>query len=176
MHDAAHFLHVVGALGLTAAFGVEARLPTGREEDLLGTGELALRFTGLGSYDAGITSVYGNFTLGTGGIGREISYSGAVAVAATPRVTLIGELLARHIDGLNRIAPVAEPHPRITGVDTIRLVPTSETETTAFGVAGVKWKVGGTWLLHAHVLIPIVENGLTAQFAPTIAIEHTFAK
>src|SRR4051812_798651 len=33
-----------------AAFGVEARLPTGREEDLLGTGELAVLFTGLGSY------------------------------------------------------------------------------------------------------------------------------
>jgi len=159
-----------------AAVGVEARLPTGHEEDLLGTGELALRFSGLGSYEAGVTSVYGNVTLGTGGIGREISYGAAVAVAASSRVTVIGELLARHIDGLDRIAPVAAPHPRISGVDTIRLVPTGEVETTAFGVAGIKWNVGGTWLLHAHVLMPLIENGLTAQFTPTIAIEHTFGK
>jgi hypothetical protein len=159
-----------------AAFGVEARLPTGREEDLLGSGELALRFTGLGSYEVGVTSVHGNFTYGTGGIGREISYSGAVAVAATSRITLIGEVLARHIEGLDRIEPVAAPHPRIVGVDTIRLVPTDEAETTAFGVAGLKWNIAGTWLLHAHVMVPIVENGLTAQFTPTIAIEHTFTK
>jgi hypothetical protein len=41
VHDAAHFLHVVGALGLTAAFGVEAaglaglRRATGADEALL---------------------------------------------------------------------------------------------------------------------------------------------
>ena len=159
-----------------AAFGFEARLPTGREEDLLGTGELALRFTGLGSYELGASSVYGNFTVGTGGIGREISASGAVAVAATRRVTLVGELLARRIEGLERIGPIAVPHPRIAGVSTIRLMPTGENEMTAYGVAGVKWNVGGTWLLHAHVLMPIIENGLTATFTPTVAIEHTFTK
>jgi hypothetical protein len=159
-----------------AAVGVEARLPTGREEDLLGTGELALRFTGLASYEAGVTSVYGNLTFGTGGIGHELDYSGAVAVAATSRVTVVGELLAHRIDGLERIGSIAVPHPRIVGVDTIRLMPTGEVETTAFGVGGVKWNVGGTWLLHANVLIPLTQNGLTGQFTPTIAVEHTFAR
>jgi hypothetical protein len=156
--------------------GFEARLPTGRDEDLLGTGELALRFTGLASYEAGIASVYGNFTLGTGGIGREIAYSGAVALAATPRLTLVGEVLARQIDGLERIGSISFPHPRIAGVSTIRLMPTGEKETTAFGVAGIKWNVSGTWLLHAHVLVPVVQHGLTAQFTPTLALEHTFAR
>jgi hypothetical protein len=159
-----------------ASAAVEARLPTGRAEDLLGAGEPAMRFTGLGSYEAGVTSVYGNFTVGIGGIGREIAYSGAIAVAATPRVTLVGELLARQIDGLVRIGSSAEPHPRIAGVNTIRLVPTGEKELTAFGVAGLKWNVSGTWLLHAHVLMPVMRRGLTAEFTPTIALEHTFAR
>jgi hypothetical protein len=158
------------------AAGVEARLPTGREEDLLGSGKLALRFTGLASYEAGISSVYGNFTVGTGGIGRELAYSGAVAIAATPRVTVVGELLARQIDGLERIDAVSAPHPRIAGVDTIRLIPTGDKELTAFGVAGIKWNVGGTWLLHAHVLMPLMQHGLTSEFTPTIALEHTFAR
>lgn len=158
------------------AAGVEARLPTGREEDLLGTGEFAMRFTGLASYEAGITGVYGNVSIGTGGIGRELAYSGALAVAATPRVTLVGELLARRIDGLLRIGAVSAPHPRIAGVNTIRLMPGGENETTAFGVAGVKWNIGGTWLLQGHVLVPLVDNGLTADFTPAIAIEHTFGR
>jgi hypothetical protein len=97
-------------------------------------------------------------------------------VAATPRLTVVGELLARRIDGLDRIDAVAAPHPRITGVDTIRLRPTGDGETTAFGVAGIKWNVGGTWLLHAHVLMPVVQHGLTGRFTPTIALEHTFAR
>jgi hypothetical protein len=158
------------------AAGVEARLPTGRDEDLLGTGELAMRFTGLASYEAGITSVYGNFTLGMGGIGRELAYSGAVAVAASPRLTIVGELLMRQIEGLERIDAVSAPHPRIAGVNTIRLVPTGDKETTAFSVAGIKWNVSGTWLLHAHVLMPIVQHGLTAEFTPAIAVEHTFSR
>jgi len=163
-----------GPGALTA--GVEVRLPTGREDDLLGTGEVAVRLTGLASYEAGVTSVYGNVAIGTGGIGREIAYSGAVAVAATSRLTLVGELLARQSDGLERIGSISAPHPRIAGVNTIRLIPTGETEMTAFGVAGIKWNVAGTWLVHAHVLMPVVQHGLTADFTPTVAIEHTFSR
>jgi hypothetical protein len=158
------------------AAGVEMRLPTGREEDLLGAGKLAMRYTGIASYEAGAASVYGNFTIGTGGIGREVAYSGAVAVAATPRLTLVGELLARRIDGLQRIGEVSAPHPRTAGVDTIRLMPTGENETTSFAVAGFKWNVGGTWLLHGHLLMPLGENGLTASFTPTVALDYTFAR
>ncbi|HTM05581.1 MAG TPA: hypothetical protein VL173_18860 [Vicinamibacterales bacterium] len=158
------------------AAGVEARLPTGREQDLLGTGQLAMRYTALASYETGPTSVYGNFSIGQGGIGREVAYSAALAAAATPRLTLVGEFLARQIDGLQRIGPVVAPHPRIAGVNTTRLMPTGENEMTAYAVAGFKWNVGGTWLLHGHVLVPLVDNGLTAHFTPTITLDYTFAK
>jgi hypothetical protein len=158
------------------AAAVEARLPTGREQDLLGAGQLAMRYTAIGSYEAGVASVFGNFSVGTGGIGHEFAYSGALAVAATPRLTLVGELLTREIDGLQRIGPVTAPHPRIDQVVTTRLMPTGENEMTSFAVAGFKWNVSGTWLLHGHVLMPLTENGLTAQFTPTVALDYTFAK
>lgn len=158
------------------AAAVEARLPTGREDDLLGTGELAMRYGALASYEAGVTSVYGNFSIGTGGIGRELAYSGAVAFAATPHLTLVGEVLARQIEGLQGIGPVTAPHPRIAGVRTTRLMPNGQDELTSYGVAGVKWNVSGTWLIHAHVLMPLAENGLTAQFTPTVAVDYTFSK
>ncbi len=54
------------------AAGVEVRLPTGREEDLLGAGTTTIRFQGLASAEAGRTSVHGNVTIGTGGLGREV--------------------------------------------------------------------------------------------------------
>jgi hypothetical protein len=161
--------------GVVAA-GVEVRLPTGREEDLLGSGETAFRFQGLASAEAGRTSVHGNVTLGAGGVGREYSYGGAVAVAATPQLTVVGEVLARRIAGVQRISELITPHPRIRQVDTIRLIPSGEDQTNVFAVAGFKWNVGGTWLLHGNVLIPMTESGLTAKFTPTVALDYSFTR
>ena len=158
------------------AAGVEVRLPTGRDEDLLGAGETTLRFQGLASAEAGRTSVHGNVTVGTGGLGREYSYGGAVAVAATPQITVVGEVLARRIAGVQRISELITPHPRIAGVNTLRLIPSGGDQTTAFAVAGFKWNVGGTWLLHGNVLFPMTETGLTAKFTPTIALDYSFTR
>ncbi len=158
------------------AGGVEIRLPTGREEDLLGAGQMATRFMGLASAEAGPTSVYGNFTVGFGGIGREVSYGAAVAVAASPRMTLIGEVIARRIQGLQRIGEVAAAHPRLRGVETTRLMPVGDNQLSAFAVAGMKWNVGSTWLLHANVLMPLSDSGLTARFTPTVAMDYSFAR
>jgi hypothetical protein len=158
------------------AAAAEVRLPTGGEENLLGAGDTATRFMALASTEAGRASVYGNLAIGFGGIGRELSYGGAVAVAATPRVTLVGEMLARRIEGLQRIAEVVAAHPRINGVITTRLMPAGTTETSAFAVAGVKWNVGGAWLLQGNVLMPITDSGLTARLTPTIAMDYSFAR
>ena len=158
------------------AAAVEVRIPTGREEDLLGAGDTALRFQGLASAESGRTSIHGNFTLGTGGIGREYSYGAAVAVAATQQITLVGEVLARRIAGVQRISELITPHPRIIGVDTMRLVPSGDDQTTAFAVAGFKWNVGGTWLLHGNVLFPMTDTGLTAKFTPTVALDYSFTR
>ena len=158
------------------AAGVEVRLPTGREENLLGSGETALRLQGLASAEAGRTSVHGNLTIGMGGLGREFSYGGAVAVAATQQLTIVGEVLARRIAGVQRISEVIAPHPRINGVDTMRLIPSGEDQTTAFAVTGFKWNVAGTWLLHGNVLFPMTESGLTTKLTPTLALDYSFTR
>ncbi len=158
------------------AAGVEARLPTGRDEDLLGTSEFAVRALGLGSYEAGVTSVYGNVGIGFGGLGREISYGGAVAVAASPRVTLVGEGFARRIAGVRPITTTVAPHPRFSGVQTTRLMPAGGDQTAAFVVGGFKWNLTGTWLLQGHVLMPLLDSGLTSRFTPVVALDYSFTR
>jgi hypothetical protein len=158
------------------AAGVEVRLPTGREEDLLGAGELATRFMGMVSTESGPASFHGNFTYGVGGIGREVTYGGAVAVAAMPQVTVIGEVLARHVDGIQRVTEVVAPHPRIRDVTTMRLVPAGGDQTAAFAVAGMKWNVGSTWLLHANVMVPLTQSGLTSPITPSVSMEYSFTR
>ena len=159
-----------------AAAAVELRLPTGRDEDLLGAGDLALRVMGIGSAEFGLTSVHGNVTVGAGGLGRELSFSGALAHAATPHLTVVGELVARRAAGTQRIAAVIAPHPRIAGVDTTRLMPTGGDQLSTLVVAGFKWNVAGTWLLHGNLLMPLTDRGLTSRYTPTIALDYSFTR
>jgi hypothetical protein len=98
-----------------------------------------------------------------------------VAVAATPRVTIVGELLARRMAGIRRIGEVTAPHPSFRDVQTTRLVPVGDDQTSAVAIGGFKWNVGSTWLLHANVLVPLTDVGLTARFTPTIALDYSFA-
>ena len=166
--------HLFGsrASGLTA--GAELRLPTGREEDLLGTGEPAIRVLAIGSLEGARASAHLNGGYSWGGISREASYNAAVTVAASERFTLVGEFLGRWIEGLGQIRQVTAPHPSSIGVDTIRLLPTAAGVMTGMAVAGFKWNVGGRWLVNANVLLPVTDRGLRARAVPAIALDYSF--
>src|SRR6185295_11568958 len=79
--------------GAGVAAAVDVRLPTGHEEDLLGSGSTSVKFAAIGSLERGHTSGHANVGISVGGLARELSYGGALALAATPRVTVTGELL-----------------------------------------------------------------------------------
>ena len=164
------------ASAFAVAAGAEARLPTGREEDLLGAGELAMRFLGIASYEMSRTGLYGNVIVGTGGLGHELAYGGGVTFAPALRLTLVAELMLRQIAGLQAITPVVAPHPRIAGVRTTRLVPGGEDVTTGFSAFGFKWNVGSRWLVHTHVVLPVSNNGLTTRITPAFAVDYSFGK
>ena len=166
--------HLLGgrASGLTA--GAEVRLPTGREEDLLGTGKTAIRVLGIGSVEGPRAGVHVNGGYSWGGISREANYSTAVTVTASERFTLVGDFLGRWVEGLGRIGQVTAPHPSSVGVDTIRLLPTTTGVTTGMAVAGFKWNVADRWLLNANVLLPLTDRGLRARIVPAVALDYSF--
>lgn len=166
--------HLLGnrASGLTA--GAELRLPTGREEDLLGTGEPAIRLLAIGSLEGTRASAHLNGGYSWGGISREANYSAALTVAASDRFTLVGELLGRWIEDLGQIGQVTAPHPSSSGVDTIRLLPVVTGTSTGMAVAGFKWNVGGRWLFNANVLLPVTDRGLRARAVPAVALDYSF--
>jgi hypothetical protein len=161
-----------GANGLSTV--AQLRLPTGREEDLLGTGEPSIRLLGIGSFEGTYASAHVNGGYSWGGISREVNYGAAVTVAASERFTLVGEFLGRWIDALGQIGQVTAPHPISVGVDTIRLLSTETGTMTAVGVAGFKWNVGGRWLVNGNVLLPLTERGLRARVVPSIALDYSF--
>lgn len=159
-----------GASG--AAVGTDVRFATGREEDLLGAGKNAWRLMGIGSWERGILAFHVNGGFGLGGASREQFWSGAATVAAGLKVSLVAELLGRHLTALHRVSDVYQPHPVLAGVETMRWLPEEAGVHTAFLVTGVKWNVSGNWLFNAHVLTRLTDTGLKAQYTPALAIDY----
>ena len=163
-----------GGTGL--AIGAEARLPTGAEENLLGAGEFSLKPRLIGSAELGPLSAHSEISYVFGGLARELDYSGAVAVAASSRVTFIAELLGRRLESGGRLTQTVAAHPRLAGVETIRLTAIPEAAYRALAVGSVKWNVGETLLVTGSVMRSMTSTGLTAQFTPTVVLEYSFGR
>jgi hypothetical protein len=160
--------------GLAAA--VDVRLPTGSEEDLLGAGSASLRFSAIGSLERGRTSGHANAGISVGGLARELSYGGALSLAASGHVTVTGELLGRWLDSPGNIVRVAAAHPGLADVQTVRLIPDTSTLHIITLVPGVKWNVADTWVLAANVAIPLTSGGLTSRFVPFIGLDYSIGR
>jgi hypothetical protein len=163
-----------GGTGL--AIGVETRLPTGAEENLLGAGDVSVKPRLIGSVEYGRVSAHSELGYSFGGLSRELDYAGAVAVAANSRVTFIAEMLGRRLESGGRIAQTVAPHPRLVGVETIRLTGVPEATYRALAVGGIKWNVAETLLVSASVLRPITSTGLTGNIVPSVAVEYSFGR
>lgn len=163
-----------GASGVAAA--VDVRLPTGNEANLLGAGTTSVRLAGIGSVESGAMSAHVNGGVTVGGLAREYSYSGALALAATGRVTVSGELLGRFVDTPGGIVPVSSPNPALAGVNTIRLAPSVSHLNLLSVVPGVKWNLSTTWVLLANVMVPLTNAGLTSPITPFVGLDYAIGQ
>jgi hypothetical protein len=155
------------------ALGADLRLPTGREEDLLGAGRAGVRFLAVTSFENPQAAAHGNAFIARGGLSDETGFAGALAFSPAPRLTLSGELLVRRLASVHAIESLTLPHPSIAGVDTLRLVPGTAATTVSVAIAGFKWNVTDTWLLNASVATWIGDNGLTARWVPMVGLEYS---
>jgi hypothetical protein len=158
------------------AAGADLRLPTGREEDLLGAGKTAARFMAIGSWEAGRLGVHGNAGIGLGGLSREAFWAGATTIAVTPRVTAVGEITGRRLSELTVLGDVYAPHSTLAGVETMRWVPVGKGVQTAFFVTGVKVNVAGSLLLNASLMVRLNDSGLRARVTPNISFSYALER
>jgi hypothetical protein len=163
---------LTGNAGSGAALGSDLRLTTGREEDLLGTGKTAWRLLGIGSWERAPIAADVNGGFSVGGVSREAFWAGAVTLAATPKLSLVGELMGRRFSDLTRVSDVYEPHPVVEGVETMRWLPTGGGLQIVYLGTGAKLNVYGRWLLKANVLTRLTDTGLRARFTPSIALDY----
>lgn len=162
--------------GQAIAAAVDVRLPTGREEDLLGAGSLSVKFTAIGSLEQGRTAAHVNAGISVGGVAREIDYGAAFGFAASPRATVSAEVLGRWIDGAGQLVPIVAPHPTLLQVNTIRLSADTASVNELTLVPGFKWNVSSTWVIAANVAVPLTSTGLTTRVTPFIGLDYALGR
>jgi hypothetical protein len=160
----------------TAGFAAaaEVRLPTGDEQQLLGAGRAAIKLMGIGSVENAKVGAHGNLAVVRGGVSDEVDGGGAITFAATPKLTVGGELLFRRLSDVRQVIAFSAAHPSISGVNTQRLVPGATTATLSSAVTGIKWNAHATMVLTVEVLWRMGKGGLTAPFTPTISLDYLF--
>jgi hypothetical protein len=158
------------------AASVDVRLPTGRQDDLLGAGSTSYKFSTIGSLEGRLASAHANVGLTVGGLATELSYGAAIALAASPSVSVVGELLGRWIDSSGHLVSITAPHPLLTGVNTIRLTGDTSSLQILTAVPGVKWNIADTWVLSASVSVPLTTGGLNARVTPFIGLDYAVGK
>jgi hypothetical protein len=162
----------------------EVRLPTGDEENLLGTGEASFKLLGGGTKDFGIGSVNVNGGYTFGGLTDEVNFAAGTDVALLARKQLtvsfdfISQTLRDTVTGIENVVSLDQPG--TVGVPLSRDIIVShrfwERGSTTLNRAaiGAKYQLKGNWLLTGSGLFRLNDNGYQAKFVGFVGLEHTW--
>jgi outer membrane putative beta-barrel porin/alpha-amylase len=166
--------NMIGSGGSGFAIGSEARLPTGSNENLIGAGEATFKPRVMASIEHDRVGLVGAAGYAFGGPSREVTYDAAVTVVPSPRLTFVGELVGRRFGSFGRLTETTVPHPRLVGIDTIRLTSSSQPTNRIVTVAGIRWNPVGTWLVGANALCPLTTAGLNTRCVPMVTLDYAY--
>jgi hypothetical protein len=172
------------AAGGGLAAGVDVRLPTGDELDLLGipgtqakvyaaisgaAGRLSPHFN-IGytiSHESDAANDPGAFVFAPP---DEFNYAGGVDVAVTPRFTLVGDVVGRTLRDFGK--PVEKPAG--VGGSFTQFGFEAGNFNQLLGSVGVKFNPFGQSLVAVNVLFPLDEQGLRDNLTWLVGFEHSF--
>jgi hypothetical protein len=162
---------VLKMAGGGVAAGVDLRLPTGDEEELLGIAGGQAKIYVAGSGGSGRVAPHVNFGYTVSGESDaaksadtflfappdEINYAGGVDVAVTPRLTVVGDVLGRTLRDFVKLDFTSTQF----GSNYRQFSISDGNMNLLLGAAGVKFNPAGKGLVTFSVLFPLNNNGLT---------------
>ncbi len=174
------------------ALGIDARLPTGDKEALLGAGIARTLVSGIWSgtfgrlvphvstgfeYWSGHFEVYDPLERSVVDAGRHaMAYTAGVEWVASDRLTVNAELVGRRIADGGRLSYRSLPFRGnpfgITSASIASIEPRGLTQGAA--AAGIKWNFAGSALLTASLLTPIDDSGLRDRLTPIVGLDWGF--
>jgi hypothetical protein len=165
------------------AVALDLRLPTGDEENLLGTGETQAKFFGIASANLGRLAPHVNagYTFSSGDLADEFNYTVGFDASIVPRLSVAADVIGRVLRDAGRFDDVTRTFNYSTLTDaTVRTASFQQLQFRegnlhlTLGAVGVKANVGGTLLVTASVLFPLSDNGLKPGVTPVIGFDYAF--
>ena len=179
-----------------AAAAVDVRLPTGDPDKLLGTGHTQAKVLFIGGSTVGSVTPHVNvgYTLGGSGMtfgadnrwsgsfgdpelirrqpSDEFNYTVGADVAATPRITIAGDVIGRIVKNTAEMR-LFDNGPSVPDRQIfLEVVP--GTVHLLLGAVGAKVSIGGSWLATGTILVPVNDHGIKPAVTPVIGFERAF--
>ncbi len=171
------------------AVALDVRMPTGDEEDLLGSGAWGMRPFVAASLGVGVVSPHvnlgyqwngssllaGNVLTGeSADLADELAYVVGADVAVGRRLTLCADLVGRYVIDSSRVATAT-----FTGLDEVGTTfPDIRFEQGSYNQSslalGFKANPAGRLLVVFNVLLKLDDNGLRDKVTPLLALDYTF--
>jgi hypothetical protein len=166
------------------AAGVDIRLPTGDEENLLGIPGTQAKFSGVLSMTSGRLSPHVNvgYTVSSGNDlvddpdsvflepPDELDYTFGADVVVTPRFTIPGDIVGRALYDVPRLeftdVGLGPPFMEFSfaGASTLN---------TLLASAGLKYNVSGNLPVSGNVLFPLTDGGLRSKITPVAGVDYS---
>jgi hypothetical protein len=168
------------------ALCVDARLPTGDAANLLGAGSAQAQVLLVSSYSSSKVDPHFNvgYTFTNKHEADQINYVSGVEVAATRRLTIIGDFLGRMFlntlqlhDSLVTIQQRGDSGlglPPVVSTAFGTVEPQSGIVTSVMGTVGVKFNPVRNVLISAHVIATLTDGGLRRRLAPVLGLDYSF--
>jgi hypothetical protein len=172
--------------GLAAA--VDVRLPTGDEENLLGTGATQAKFLLVGSTGARGFSPHFNigYTVSDSSSNSlvnttdEFNYAFGTEFTPHANVTIAADLIGRQLRGSGRL--VEQPRTfnwrtqaGVTGSSTFNEFALQDGNLTSiFAAVGAKFNPARSFLITASVLFPLNDAGIRSAPVPVVGFDYSF--
>ena len=168
------------------ALCVDARLPTGDSANFLGAGSMQTQVLLVSSYSSSRIDPHFNvgYTFTDKRSADQLNYVSGIEVAATRRVTIIGDFVGRMFldtlqlrDSLVQIQQAADPVRGIpaalsTAFGTVET--TSGSLPTTMGTIGLKVNPTRNILVSAHLIATLTDRGLRRRLAPVFGLDYSF--
>ena len=173
---------------------VTMRMPTGDRNNFRGLGVTRTLLSGIVSAGKGRFRPHGNagyeyWSKGVDAVTNvsprttvrarnQIQYAAGVELEATPKLTLMADLIGRHILGAGQIGfqntPATLPSDIAAGVTSFdSMVALPEGIRKLNLVPGLKLNLKGNMVLSLNAIVSLQDNGLHARFTPVVGIDLT---
>jgi hypothetical protein len=172
------------------AAGLDVRMPTGDEQNLLGAGAVGIRpfvafSSQMGAFAPHVNAAYqwngesligGNVREGVkGDLPDQFTYAIGGDVLVAPRLSVIVDLFGQRVVSSPRLIAVESTRSGVAGsvtLDDIRFV--NESYWTSSGSFGLKANLLSRMLLTFNLQFAIADGGLTDRLSPLVGMEWAF--